>query len=192
MSLATRIRLQMLWLKHSWRFNWAHKPLCSRFAQDVLILGDIHLCRSCVCAWLGIIVGIVLSVPPAGRAIPAGGPLLGLLIPLLTLSAPGIYKRLPRGLRDILRFLAGALPPLSLAVALDGSSWIGAASLTTLLLFWRIYFHLRSDRKLRACAGCPQLDAESICDGFTLQATGARDYEQEASELVMRSGFRPF
>ena len=60
MRLITRLRMKGLWLKHAYTFLWAHKPLCDKFAGDVLKLGPIHLCRSCVCAYGGIGFGLLL------------------------------------------------------------------------------------------------------------------------------------
>ena len=49
MSVATKAYMKWLWLRHSWTFNWAHKPLCERYARDVLRIGRFHVCRSWNC-----------------------------------------------------------------------------------------------------------------------------------------------
>jgi hypothetical protein len=191
MNLVTRLRMKALWLKHAYRFLWAHKPLCEKFAGDVLRIGKVHLCRSCVCAYSGIFGGIllVLLAPLPADALP--GYFFAGLAGVLALSAPPLYKRLPRRVRDLLRFAAGALIPLSILLAIQSSLWIGASGLAALFAFWLVYFRLRKARKLEACHGCPELGAGRICSGFEMQAEHLRRFEREATELLVGTGYVP-
>ena len=189
-----RFRLWRLWLVHSYRFRWAHKPLCGRFAEDILKVGEMRICRSCLCAWLGVAAGLVAVVVSATVPAFGGFPLSGLafaavLFPVLGLSLPTIYKKLPRTIRDVLRFAGGALIPSSVGVAFT-HPLLGLAALVAMFLFWKVYFRLRKTRRLSACEGCPDRVIDGICPGFALQAEGARAFERAASERVMENSDR--
>ena len=49
-------------MRWSYPFRWAHKPLCDRYRHDVLRLGHVHVCRSCVLADVGLVVTVVACV----------------------------------------------------------------------------------------------------------------------------------
>jgi len=189
--LSAALRLRWLWLKHCHGFNWAHKPLCGRFAGDVVRLGGVHLCRSCLFAWSGVVLGALLCVV-FRRALGerAATILLTALPPTLLFSLPAIYKHLPRTARDLLRAAGGLLLSLS-ACALFVSPLFGAAGLALLFIFWFAYFRVRRARKLRECDGCPELAAGGICSGFRRQAERIRRYEEEATGFLIATGRLP-
>ena len=191
MCLITSLRMKGLWLKHAFKFHWAHKPLCDRFAIDVLKIGPVHLCRSCVSAYGGIASGVLLALlaPLPDGALPTL--FLAVLAGVLTLSAPPLYKRLPRVVRDLLRFTSGALIPLSLYICIRSSVWVGAIGLAALFAFWLVYFRVRKERQLKACDGCAELGEKSICSGFAMQAAQVRKYEEEATNLLIGTGYVP-
>ena len=60
-DFAFRLRLKWMWLRHTHPFNWAHKPLCSRFQSGVLQIGKLHVCRSCLFAYCGIVLGSITA-----------------------------------------------------------------------------------------------------------------------------------
>jgi len=190
-SPATRLHLKLLWLRSAWSFNWAHKPLCERFREDVLRLGGLRLCRSCACAWGGIllaVVGMAVLSPMSGTFLVAYLVALGVV---LGLSLPPLYKRLPRVLRDLLRMGGGGFLVVGAYVTLFVNIPAGLAALAALVAFWWMYFKMRRKRKLRECDGCPELANETVCSGFALQAEHVRRYEEAATELLTRSGAVP-
>lgn len=191
MKLSLALRVKWLWLRHAYTFNWAHKPLCERFKKDVLRVGGLYLCRSCTCAYAGLAGGavIALAAPLSDALWLALFP--SILVAVLGFSVPPLYKRLPRRVRDILRFQAGALIPLALHVCISIQFWVGAVGLAAILAFWCLYFRLRKIRKLCECDGCPELGSGDICSGFALQAGHVRRYESEATDLLLHSGFVP-
>lgn len=188
-SLRRKLHLKRLWLKHAWTFNWAHKPLCARFQEDVLQIGRARICRSCLLLYTGLAAGIVLFLV-------IGGPLSysavcwGLTLTAVTvvLSAPWWYKKWPRCVRDILRFALGLSIAFYLGLVFTGHVAIGIIGAVLMSAFWKVYLHLRADRKLRACQGCEQLKSGQICSGFAYQAEHIRRYEQEATEYVLAEG----
>ena len=178
------ISLWWLRLRHGWRHRFAHKPLCDRFARDVLRIGPLHVCRSCTLLYAGIAVGFALwaLLPASPWALAVG--LGAVLLP----SAPPVYTRLPRGVRDVLRFGAGLLLPMTVAVGVGGALAAARGSLAVMWGFWRLYFLLRGARRAAACNGCPELTAGGICSGFAQQADAFRQYEEAASSMLMSSG----
>lgn len=191
MKFSLALRMKWLWLRHAHTFNWAHKPLCERFQKDVLRVGGLYLCRSCTCAYAGLACGALIAlIAPLSGALRLGL-FLSILVAVLGFSAPPLYKRLPRWIRDILRFLSGALIPVALHVCISVQFWVGAFGLAALLAFWCLYFKLRRTRKLRECDGCLELGSGEICSGFAYQAGHVRRFESEAADLLSNSGFVP-
>ncbi|MEM7131810.1 MAG: hypothetical protein AAF702_36185 [Chloroflexota bacterium] len=185
-------KLKWLWLRHSYSFRWAHKPLCQRFSEDVLTVGHVHLCRSCTFLWLGGFIGLLgcLLVPPLRNDILWISPLS--LFATLLLSAPGVYKKWPRWVRDGLRFSLGAALPLWLCLMLMGYYLLGAATVVVGLGVWFLYSQNRKKRKMQACESCPEYGQPQVCSGCTLQASQIRLYETKATQLYLESGQSPF
>lgn len=185
-------KLKWLWLRHSYRFRWAHKPLCDRFSEDVLTVGHVHLCRSCTLLWLGMAVASAAAIfLPALRAnIATVAPQL-LLVTLLS-SAPLFYKQWPRSVRDMLRFSLGASIPLWICLIVMGNLFISAVAAIGGLTTWYFYSNSRKARKATACDGCPEFGQPQICSGCTLKANEIRLYENKATQLYLDSGRSPF
>lgn len=188
-SRALQVRLWLLWIRHSFRFRWAHRPLCSRFSDGVLRIGQVHLCRSCVCAYSGIVLAALACLfldTVRAWALPL---LICVMVPTLGFSMPRLYKRCSRRLRDGLRFSMGCCISLCVCVMLMGELVVSALCAGTLLVFWRIYFVMRRQRKAQACNACPELGG--ICTGCHIQADAIRAYEAEATQLLLASGRNP-
>jgi hypothetical protein len=188
---AYRIRLWWLWLACSYRFRWAHRPLCSRFRSGVIRVGDIHLCRSCVCVYFGILLFVVLLALLRPSVAAAGIGLGGVGIPTLVLSGPWCYKNLPRVLRDVLRLAMGVMIALCGYLLLCRELVVALPATAVLFAFWRTYFTARRRRRLHACDDCPELSDKSVCSGCQLQADGVRRYEETATQLYLASGQTP-
>ncbi len=189
MSLSFKLQTKLLWLRHAWTFNWAHKPLCDRFKAGVLKIGPVHVCRSCTCLYAGVMLGgiALLLTAPAGSTWLVAGFLAALLL-VVAGSLPRIYRRLHRRLCDLLRFGAGALFPLAMYVGVVANPALGIAGLLGIYAFWRIYFAKRAVRKLHECDDCPELANSEICSGFREQASSVRAFEREATDLLYRKG----
>jgi hypothetical protein len=184
-------RLWFLWMRHSYKFRWAHRPLCSRFSDGILRIGHVHLCRSCACAYCGIVLCAILCLfldvvrESSLTLLPC------LMLPTIGLSTPRFYKQWPRPVRDLLRLSMGCCITLCLCLILTGGILIGLTSAGILLLFWRIYFAVRRKRRAQACSGCPELEQRRICTGCRLQADAVRAYETQATNLLLASGNNP-
>ncbi len=188
---AYRIRLWWLWLVCSYRFRWAHRPLCRRFQSGVIRVAGVHLCRSCVCAYCGILLSALSLAYLRPSVATAGAALAGLGIPTLALSGPWCYKSMPRAAQDYLRLAMGAVMALCGYLLIRRELMIAVPAAVVLLVFWRAYFKVRRRRRLHACDGCEELSDKAICSGCRLQADGVRRYEQAATQLYLASGQAP-
>lgn len=161
------------WLRLSLPFRWAHRPLCDRFAGDILRLGGIAVCRSCVCAYAGALLALAgwfSGVLGAGEWT-AAGPLTALVV--LGGSAAPFYKKLPRAVRDGLRFLTGALAAATLLLAAEGRP-LGFGALAVFTVAYAVIRRQRMARRTTACDGCPELGRGGVCSGFAPQAQASR------------------
>ena len=184
----TRWRLKREWYRSCYTFNWAHHPLCKTFQTDVLRIGNFHFCRSCTCVYIGIfttLAAILWGMQPFREhqlAISAS-----VIATTILLSFPAIYKKLPRLLRDLVRFGMGATIVLAISVFWT-SYWPLAAGLVFVLFyFWRYYFRLRKIRRAKACQNCPEYGQGPTCSGTELQIASLRKYEEAATEILYSS-----
>jgi len=188
MSFATKTYLKWLWLSKSYPFRWAHKPLCKYFKRDTLFIGGLFLCRSCVFTYLGIIITAVLSILFIELSKTISILLVFLLLITFPLSHPSIYQKIPRIIRDILRFNLGGIVSFSVLLlfyynkVLLPSFVIGIS-----FIFWRYYYQKRRIRKIKFCEDCNEYQKDSICSGYTFQASLIREYEEKATEYIYQT-----
>lgn len=183
------IRLKWMWLNHTHTFNWAHKPLCARFKVGVLHIGKLYLCRSCLFAYVGILMCVIAAtVYPTLIVNMKLTWFLLVLVPVIILSYPRLYKRLHRVIQDVLRLGMGVLIGFLPFLLIHSNFFCGITCIVVMGVFWRIYFHQREIRKLHACDGCPELNIPETCSGFQHQSHAIRLYEIEATDLLYRTG----
>lgn len=163
-------------LRHDWPVRWAHHPLCARHAGETWRIGRLHLCRGCTALAVGVLGGATTVLATGGDW--SLWALLGLAPPIVLLSWPPRYRRLPRASRDLLRVGAGLLAALAL-----WATWrfptLAWPALPLLLLHWRWFARVRARLQARACDGCPELGAGGVCSGYALQAACVRALEAQ-------------
>lgn len=187
--LVRRSYLDWLWLRASLPFRWAHKPLCKRFRGDVIRVGTLSLCRSCVFLYAGLIASsaFCLMSPQTLQGILVHALVTMGVAVVVAFSNPRWYARRSRHVRDVLRFAAGALTILGLFCCFVRGTWIGLLAMLLLGAVWRWYCHMRSERKRDACHECPELGTDAICSGYARQAEIIRIYDEVASDYVART-----
>ncbi len=192
MNLVIKAYLKWLWLSKTYSFLFAHKPLCSHFQEDTILVRGVYLCRSCVITYLGIIAGCIIT-PVAGMSAKSISLfLLVLLLVTLPLSHPAIYKKMPRSLRDILRFNLGVIISFSVLLPAYYHEFLFPLVVIGIsFIFWKFYYKKRSIRKIQFCEKCSEYQTEAICSGYQMQATLIREYEDKATEFKYKTGYIP-
>lgn len=192
MTLTQRILLKLLWLKKSYTFLWAHKPLCKSYEEDVIRVCSIYLCRSCTLLYFGLAMSLIISLFWNEVLSPHGGIICVLMsLFVLPLSAPGIYKKFGRRVRDLLRFMLGAVMGFLPYLIFSGKFLLVFVLAVTSLFLWYFYSRHRSRRKISECEECPKYSEGKICEGYELQADLVRQYEIEADSYLESSGYVP-
>ena len=188
MSHTSRLRQRWwstwLWWRHTWWFQFAHAPLCERFAADVLQVGRWRFCRSCALLYTGGLATLIglASMPAVHDAVPALA--IALMAVILPLSYPPWYARLDRRTRDGLRFGAGVLLTLWLATGFVGSPLLATGIGALLLPIYLLYRQQRARCHAHACAGCHELDRVGVCSGYSLQARSIRAYCEQMEDRL--------
>lgn len=192
MTVAARLYLKFLWLQKTYSFYWAHKPLCDRYKEDVLSIGAIRLCRSCFLTYVGLLSNLLALILFPGLYTEHGSVFLVVLLSIsLPLSHPTLYTRLPRKIRDMCRFSLGLLIVQTMHALLNGHVILSFAVIVLCCIFWRVYFKQRSTRKIQLCHACAEFADDRVCSGFTTQMNLLREYEEEATEYILSTGYVP-
>ena len=194
-SFLTRLRLSALRIQSAWPYMFAHKPLCDRHRGETIRLGNMYLCRSCTLLWGSFLMIMVLWVISRNHGIWSESMSLISLISLsvcgmtILFSAPGMYRRWGRGLRDILRSMLGISVSLGLVLILSGNYMIGLMVLGMLGIARVWYMRGRETHSINSCEGCPEYcpDKPRVCSGYRLQADRFLEFESRASEILSRS-----
>jgi len=191
-SLAGRLFLKTLWLKKTYSFYWAHKPLCAAYKEDVIKIKNIHLCRSCCCVYLGVILSFFFLVFRGSFHTGYSSTfLLASSSVTLLLSYPTLYKRLPRMLRDGCRFSVGVILVGTLYALFNGRIMLALAVILPSAIAWKIYYQQRGKRKLHVCYACNEYSQSEVCSGFRLQTKRIGEYQAEATEYLLKTGYVP-
>jgi len=187
----------MLWISHSYKFRWAHTPLCSRFVSGAFRIGSktnpfMYICRSCTLAYLGIAFGVILLL--VNRVVLDKYPyvlLVGGTI-IVILSNPSVYRLWHRKFKDVLRFGLGFVIATIIIYTITTNIVLGTLLTIGIYVLRYIYSRRRNVMKSQACNGCEELPLEKICSGFTFAANNIRNYEDKATKLYIASGKSPF
>lgn len=106
---------------------------------------------------------------------------MALAPPVIALSWPPRYQRLPRALRDLLRLGAGCVLVLAAWATLRHPLYVWPL-LPILFGTWRWFVRARARVQARACDGCPELGQRGVCSGYALQASCLRALEAQIEQ----------
>jgi hypothetical protein len=56
---------------------------------------------------------------------------------------------------------------------------------------WKIYYQQRHKRKLQLCYACHEYSDSEVCSGFRLQTKLVGEYQAEATEYLLSTGYIP-
>ncbi len=188
MKATAFIKERYLWLRCLFPVVFSHKPLCDRFRADVLRIGPVHLCRSCVCLYSGLFwaLAVVLSLRVDLEGLNIA--LAGILLTVIVASFPVWYIRFHRRVRDVLRFLLGCMLAVPVGLAVNGE-WRSAGLFAGALLVMRVgYAPFHRGLNHAACQGCAELEGLTICSGFVKKAQCMKRYEEGLTSMLGRDG----
>jgi hypothetical protein len=185
-AVRTRIVFAWFWLRCTYAFNWAHRPLCARFRDGVLRVGRAYVCRSCTLVYASA-AATALLIWAAPSSVPSPFVFYALFVFVMTLSCPALYERFPRPAKDVVRVATGALLALMVQFFVAGWWGLGLLNAAVFAACYRLYLAQYKQWKLRACDGCPERGG-GICSGFRMQADGVRAYEAAAEDYLGRYG----
>jgi hypothetical protein len=168
------------------RFHqFAHHPLCERYAGEVVRIGRrTRLCRGCVYAAIGGSIGGVLGFAIADARVA----IVSTCVAVIALSASlrwrpsKIVTRLVPALLLALAIVAGAASrtPLGVVAALAAAASTGGLRL--------LYGRRGADRS--PCETCPERVLQP-CSGFAAIISRERAFQRVAGQMIMRSGAAP-
>lgn len=187
MEISLPIRIKLFWkkLKVSWRFHFAHHPLCDNYGDQVFKIKGIYLCQGCTLTYIGIILGVMssfaltLSLSNLEWSIIG----IGILISLFIIEFLKLNKRI---IKRLIRFVTG--------LGLGGFFWVLISStniiapvIALLLSFigYKVFKIIRSSQlKEDKCLHCSEFKQGKICSGLALEAKANREYSEYATLLM--------
>lgn len=191
-SLRGALRARLVEWRHTGWFRHAHHPLCTHYAVDVIRLGRLHLCRGCTAVYataaLAFPTLLIVGFPEQTWW---RGAFVALALAVGLVSHPGLYARLPRPGKDLVRAALGLLIGAWGASLCGGDPLFAALAALPLLGLHRFYGRLRSRQESHTrCLSCPEYREGTICSGFTRQAEAHRALEEAWSTEAMARSLR--
>lgn len=173
------------WWRHTGWFQFAHKPLCDRYAHDVLKVGRLRICRSCTALYCGMFATVAALSFLSHSATLLWTMTLAVGTFTLAASWPTWYARWSRPFRDVLRGGLGAWLGMLAVLAIKHHSWPAVAGMVALIPLYRAFQRRRQSLKQLRCAGCAEL-GKGICSGYEQQAVSIRNFTLEVEERLNR------
>jgi hypothetical protein len=163
------------------RFHrFAHHPLCTRYAGEVIRIGPrVRLCRGCVLTALGGALGgaIAIVTPVSTPTIPLLAAAAALVVLVPSLASRRRFPKL------VSRFTPSALFGFSLVASLVAAHFVTAAAILAVVLALRILYGRRGgDRS--PCATCPERD-DAPCSGFAPIIRREQAFQRTLRRLIV-------
>jgi len=182
-----------LWLKKlqlSWRFKFAHHPLCDRYKGHVFQIGrkkPFFLCQGCSLTAFGIITGTILFLFIFQ--------LKSNLIYWLILINAALFSTLiieslsikSRGIKKFSRFILGIGLGISFMIIINGSMplIIKFGISANVIIGYSIFRFFRRDKEKKdLCKSCPELEKHEICSGLKLESKAMKEYSDYATKIL--------
>jgi hypothetical protein len=171
------------------RFHqFAHHPLCERYAGEVVRIGrrarSARLCRGCAYAVIGGAIGGAIGFAIADARVAFASTAIAVIALLASLRwrPSKIVTRFVPALLLALAIVAGvtARSPLGLVAAFAAAASAGGLRLA--------YGKRGADRS--PCVTCPERERQP-CAGFVAIVSRERAFQRVAGEMIMRSGAAP-
>ncbi len=172
------LRERVLWWRCFLPVVFSHKPLCGQFHGHNVTIGGWHLCRSCLLLYAGAVLTAVLICARPQALVHHRYGFVALVVLTLLLSTPAVYRRYPRPVKDVLRFLLGVSGAGAAGMLVVGPWRTGVVLAALLVGAKQIFSALRARNRDRVCQNCPEFHQRGICSGFRLKSRRMRLYER--------------
>lgn len=156
--------------------RFAHHPLCSRYAGELIALrGRTRVCRGCSCALAGALLGTLTLLWP----LPLAAACALTLMAAVALTAPW------RGAKSWTRALPAAVSSANLLAPLRAAEpaqlLLATLTLTAAALWLARYRRRGSDRT--PCLSCPEREL-SPCSGFSAIVRAERAFVRRSDQIL--------
>jgi hypothetical protein len=186
-SLSFIKRLKLWWKKFTltWKFAFAHHPLCERFSDQVFKIGDLYICQGCSLALLGFIISLFLGI-----FISLGIDVIWWYVIVCGLTLPSfilLFVSFPRTVKRIVRFLFGFGIGGGLGTVFTVSKWSQRIILSAIVLLIYILFRIfykKTKSPENVCEGCPEYRQREVCSGYKQQMEVELEYSKYATNLL--------
>jgi len=172
----------------SWKFYFAHHPLCDRFKDHVWhIPFGIIVCQGCFLVMLGVVLGITsfFIFNPSLTSFE------WFLFALFCISLPLMVELLKienRKIKHLIRLVTGfglaGLVWVVFTAELDGKIIAFVIGTMGYTLF------LKTRKKKQGtdiCEGCPSLSSVEICEGLSQKAIAMQQYSEYLTKIYEKS-----
>lgn len=180
-------RVKLLWKTYqvSWRFRFAHHPLCERFEGQVWKLRSMYLCQGCTLAYLGVLTGFLLFFAFNISLSPINWLAVGsfcLLLPLI-IESIGVDRRL---IKRIIRYTTGiGIGSLFWLLLSEPDFVMKVGAIIFAVVGFQVFRFIRgSSERQDTCEACPELHTGGICSGLEMEAEAMRKYSDYATSLL--------
>ncbi len=182
------IKLRWKHFKLTWRYKFAHHPLCDRYSNQVFRFKGVYLCQGCTLIYGGGILSFVVFLLLPREFFPVE--FIGWFYTALLLISPTFVVevfKLSRPLKRIARILNGITIGFWARGFFYFSDWIIKIGIILLTVFF--YYLFKLTRKIKGgpadlCVGCPELVQGTICSGYKPIYEKEKEYSQYATKLL--------
>lgn len=184
-NFPTAITLFLKRWELSWRFKFAHHPICPSYNKHYWNIKGVYLCQGCSIVYTCFFSALLFLILFHITFIPVHYLFvgLGILIPILLVE---IIKIEQRSIKRLAR--AGIGIGLSLpfsAFVLHEEIVVKVMGLLITLLGFISFRQVRkAANREDLCKSCPEYKSNRICNGLRLEAEAMRKYSDYASDLL--------
>ncbi len=171
----------------SWRFRFAHHPICSNYQAHIWKIGGLYICQGCSLVYFSFLLTLLILIIFQLTFLPIQYILIGivLLVPILLIEKLKLNKRF---IKRFARSGTGIGIAVSFSAFLIQTDLIIKISglLISILGFYAFKFIRRTIQRENRCQSCPDYQENKICYGLRLEADAMRLYSEYASDLLQK------
>ena len=184
-NFADTIKIFIKKQRLSWRFTFAHHPICPTYKSHYWEIKGLYLCQGCSLVYAGFLSALSFLVffqisLTSIHYLFVG---LGVLIPILLLE---MFKLEQRTIKRLSRAGIGIGVGVSFsAFFLHEDIVVKVIGLLVTIIGFMVFKQVRKTaKKDDLCRSCPEYRSKKICRGLRFEAEAMRKYSDYASDLL--------